>query len=942
MPDFSAKELSFIEMMKLSPDHARKGFEILAMRPDLQRFFEPLVKAGFFAPEQNPKIQQAEQPGYYRVPYWDALEYLVALAKTAGEKNDVDLAEQVMQIVRAATDARDPERDNYHTARKFAEVLGLVPTAAVKLVDIEMVGLWLDTRFHHGTVTRALDTGAMRNFVAGQAREDWLKALGILRHCTSIRWVQEAENRSERRKAVAIADPYWLREMTRNHLSNLAAKLPSEATNLFYERVREVFGEPGRNEMSWLLRPTVEDHHQNRTYQEVENLLVEGLRDALLVWIDREPQTVEPFVVQMLTGTVQMIRRVAIHVISERWPALRRVYREHSKPSLFDAGHLHELYGLLKKNFHLFAEAEKDSTVAAIRQVPLPEGDDAERRLKRIHMRWLSAVVGNGYEPAETWFREITADPEIGRLSAHPDFNSYMQVRVGPGPSPYSLEELVSFAEDGSLVTKLNDFRQKNVFESPTLDALVQSLQDAVAQHPESFIDLLPQFVQAVPTYQWAVINGFKRLWNQSTPQNTGIDWTTSWPKLISFFETLLAEDSFSKDAGTEEVGTPAETGIPTIIADFLQDGTRDDAKSFAPELLPRTLPLIMTLLARTPKVTEPGKDPVLRAINAPRGRVIEALVSHVLRSCRIEEKATGKHEVTWNEMKATFENELAMCKSDNYEFSTLAGQYLTHFDWMSHEWLSGHVKGIFPLEFPENFTCAVSGLAYAVATRSTSDLLRDNGILDAALKLPLEGDSREKLVQRIALAYLWGDDDLNSPRMSSLFGSNAAEDLQSAAELLRTAQPDELGVEQRDRIFRFWEKCVQWAQQTPAVPAEVLSTLSHLVRLVDAVDERTCELLFAVAPHVHVGHRSYEFINELNRLVDRNPAEITAVLKKMLDATIPDFDYKDRLKTLLVKIADSGRLQDAIGFAEQLRKDIPGMLQLYGELITRHHRSAR
>ena len=40
------------------------------------------------------------EPGYYRLPYWNALGYLEAVAKSAGENDDVALAGKVMDVVR--------------------------------------------------------------------------------------------------------------------------------------------------------------------------------------------------------------------------------------------------------------------------------------------------------------------------------------------------------------------------------------------------------------------------------------------------------------------------------------------------------------------------------------------------------------------------------------------------------------------------------------------------------------------------------------------------------------------------------------------------------------------------------------------------------------------------------------------------------------------------
>jgi hypothetical protein len=78
-----------------------------------------------------------------RIPYWTALDYLVACAKVAGETSDRSLAEKIMGIVR--TVSSDSEhgtgQDNFHTFRKFAEILGFLPVLAVRTAPLRVAGI---------------------------------------------------------------------------------------------------------------------------------------------------------------------------------------------------------------------------------------------------------------------------------------------------------------------------------------------------------------------------------------------------------------------------------------------------------------------------------------------------------------------------------------------------------------------------------------------------------------------------------------------------------------------------------------------------------------------------------------------------------------------------------------------------------------------------------
>src|SRR5438552_3118579 len=99
MPNLTANQRSFIEMMQLSDEHAIRGFDMLLRRPQFLDFFEALVDTGLFAPEKNPAPVQADKEGRYRIPYWKALDYLIACAKIAGERNDGALAEKILKII---------------------------------------------------------------------------------------------------------------------------------------------------------------------------------------------------------------------------------------------------------------------------------------------------------------------------------------------------------------------------------------------------------------------------------------------------------------------------------------------------------------------------------------------------------------------------------------------------------------------------------------------------------------------------------------------------------------------------------------------------------------------------------------------------------------------------------------------------------------------------
>jgi hypothetical protein len=78
--------------------------------------------------------------------------------------------------------------------------------------------------------------------------------------------------------------------------------------------------------------------------------------------------------------------------------------------------------------------------------------------------------------------------------------------------------------------------------------------------------------------------------------------------------------------------------------------------------------------------------------------------------------------------------------------------------------------------------------------------------------------------------------------------------------------------------------------------------------------------------------HNIYEFISELQRLVETSPDGVNVVVRKMIEKRIPDYDYKDQLKKLLLTLVEKGKRQDVISYTERLRR-LAGMQEIFDSL---------
>ena len=371
--------------------------------------------------------------------------------------------------------------------------------------------------------------------------------------------------------------------------------------------------------------------------------------------------------------------------------------------------------------------------------------------------------------------------------------------------------------------------------------------------------------------------------------------------RFLGFFERVIGSETFWTEEIDETQFGPNRDWIVSSVAEFLKAVVQSERHPYDSVVMLRTLALTETLLKNARSVDQPLDDAMFDAINSSRGKAVEALFRCLLRLRQVVNRETQEHAKAWAIARGLVEAELVKCRNANYEVSTLSGAYIGQLYYIDPEWLRTVVTQIFPVEFTENTVCAVVGLGYATASRPIYALLLESGIIDRALRLDLRGRrAREKLIERIAVAYLWADEELSDARFSVLFEPERMQDLQCAAHYFWSVSDEELSDDQRARILRFWERCIEWAETAAESPAALMSALSRLSVYLKSAAGREGDLLLAVASHVAVDHNTQHFVEELVRFVAESPECVNAILGTLLQTHQPFSDYEGTLKSLL------------------------------------------
>ena len=938
MASFSSKELTFVDLMRENEDKAATGFRLLIEQApkSLDKYFDLLNEKGLLIPDGNQGI----------IPSWPALKYLEAAAKISEQCNKPELAEKIMDILRKVSRKGTAEirtRKNHYVCLMFAKIIGSVPLSAVKIEDIDLLPLWLDNELHSGAIAREINEGILSRFLNENTPASLKVACRILKHCTTVKWEREYGMSDKFLKPVTLIEDYWLGELLKRHISAFGEKTAKETAEIFTVRLKEISDTKKTkkpSDYSYIKRRTIEKHAQNRRHGGPVDHFVEGLRDVLSQWVERKPAEARQFVQELINEEVGIIRRIVIHILNHHWSVLNEMYLALISVDLLQPEYLHEMYELLNARFVEMTDEQKSATLDAIRSLSTPdiiEEEGREQWLKSEQRRWLSAIADKGDFSTDNWFDELNADESIGELSPHPNFSYYSKAGFLPDTSPYTVQELLYFAEKGTLVNQLNEFEETNSRRGPTRYGLANTLADAVKEAPNVFINNINKFVKADYPYQYGIISGYKQLWDTHTKdQDNFIDWDETWEKLIGFFETILnEEDIWQKTGGEDYHRTPTRYWIPPIIAEILNAGTRVDDYSYPATLLTRTRKLITQMLENIEPDVEVAEDAITQAINSAKGKAIEALFIHTLRECRVKDKEVEGHHTIWSEIRPIFDEELNKCKGTNFEFSALAGNYLIYLDYISHEWLQDNIQRIFPEEHTENFLGALNGLVYERISQPVYDMLVEAGILDRALGMELKGmHTKDGLLERIALAYLWGSESLTGPRFTHLFEDACLDYLEIISNFFQSLDSRKLEPEQADRIILFFNHAINWSQSLDEPPAKLLSSLSMIICYIQSIDDELLKRLKFVTPYL--GYNGSAFLEELERLAEKNKPEVCEIFRRLSETYLPSYDHEDRLKSFIKMIAGKDKEMKivALHYVDNLAKnDMPDMMELHLEL---------
>lgn len=696
--------------LKNTVPHNRTTLEYVFDRLESPAWLGPLVEHGFF---QHPPGPEYDDDGeHFRLPRWAQSRYLVRIA--------ADAPEEVIQTILAIPDTNNPRvHEDYVDA-------ALEVPAAVATTLAEKIAAWLDGPLAY-TSFRLADKVA--EYVAFLAEDGRSESVALAKTLLVVRPDPRSESDAE-------AAEYQLPPTPQSRfqhgdygevLSKVNVPLTKAAPAEWFEAlcvllndaVRLSFREESRKGdegLSYVWRPAIEDHGQNRPDDSIADQLVGAVRDVAEARMQDENGEPEEIITALEGQEFKIFHRVALHLLRVHAPTMRRLLatRLTTREYFDDPDFHHEYYVALEECFGLLNEEEQATTLGWIDQGrdrkeveehlaaldgEVPTDDEVDEFIERRRLRRLFPLrehLTGDWRDRYTALVKRFGEPE------HPDFLSY-HYPIWSGPtSPRDANEITAMSVE-ELTKFLRTWQQTEEWRGPSPEGLSRSIAAAVSQEPQRFADDAHQFIGLDPTYVRAVIDGLGEV-----VKNGG---SIAWSSVLALCEWVVEQPRTIVDR--PEVGRDADPDwgwTLKAIARFLGYGFESKECSVPIGSRDRVWK-ILEKLAEDPEPTEEyesryggdNMDPNTLSINTVRGDALHGVIKYALwlraqiESERDPEDRLKNGFAEMPEVKQLLKVHLDVTQDPSLAIRSVYGRWFPWLALLDQQWAANHVADIFP-----------------------------------------------------------------------------------------------------------------------------------------------------------------------------------------------------------------------------------------------------
>jgi hypothetical protein len=927
-------EIDSILVAGFNQSNSKRLFEIMGKGAPYQDYFLknvesiewflPLKQKDYFSSERAPGPKVAVQEGYFSIPQWNILNYLERVSEKVKVPGNERYIGELLSIIKEVSNYRDSNGqkiDNYRTWWYFVKILvNIAPNEKIPIEIIELIPIWLDSKFDTTVPGSEIATKLLPKFLTDNP-EDIIKAEKIIESITATKTYPLSEERAkilgEKKEKRLVVDPYWLNEAFGKYSEIIGVRCS--------KRVIEDLA----NKIKGLLK-RVEDGTYKSFYEESEHpvddpleVLTSILKRVLLAKAKTNVDTANEILRDFLKDKYLYFPKMAIYIIGQTIDHYGPLFWEilESQTGVLIMGNAlyfgDELKYLLK-NLKQLSEKQKNILENKIEQGIKRHApkEDTERYFALFKQEIYEALSHDPYFKGlyEEMKKITNVDTEL-----HPAVGK-LRTRWGPGPPPLTEEEILRMT-NMELAEFLSKFKTKDSWEGPTVGGLSDTLKGAVKTDPDKFIDDLHPFKNTGFIYIYKILDGFKDVLKEKKVIN--------WGKVFDFITLYIGKNQFWKDEYIVEedkwLGGANHNWITGIIAELIEEGTRDDSWAFSEDYFDEAKEIIFYLL-REPEEDKEITDYVTYTLNTPCGKLISSLVNLALRIARVNDKKGIKAEPRWSEeYKNRFDEILGKKIIEAY---TSLGRFLPNLYYLDKNWVVEKIEQVSTEMGGKYWEAFMDGyLSIGTVYDELYKLMKPHYQYGLSFGLK-DKHNQEHLVQHICIGYLRDHERLGDP--NSLFKKiidawepDQIKEIIGFFWMQRHYLEENSDEDQRtkEKIISFWRKIYERykgkdEKSLSKEDKKILSSVSRLAVVLPQITAESNEWLMLSATYVHEDFNSTLFIEYLDKLKDKGDSKQTAkyigeIYLRVLEKTTPDYDKK-HIRSIIEFLYNSGGKENA------------------------------
>jgi hypothetical protein len=888
-------------------------------------WLKSLFELGYFRPECAPSPKPAEEEGYFVIPEWDVLPYLERVSQQVNEPPNEKYIDELLKFIQEVNDyhiRHGKALDNYRTWWYFVKILLNIPKEKISIEIIELIPIWLDSKFDTMVQGADIATKLLPKFLLNSTTlEDIQKAEKIINSITAIKTFQLSAERAKllgkQEEEKLVIDPYWLKEIFEKYSEIIGEKCSVKVIEDLANNIR-------------ILLKREEEGTYKSLYEESEypiddplEMLSFILKRILIAKEKSDINTTKAILRSFLKDKYLYFPKMALYVIGQNTDKYRELFWEILDTDIGDIIMEKTLYlgdelKRLLANLNNLTDTQRESLNGKI--------ENAVKRhdFKEDRERYIALYKQEIYEALshDSYFKNLYEEMKgITKVDAalHPAIGKVETRWIGPGLSPFTKEEIMKMPND-KLAEIFATFKTKDPWKGPTVGGLADLIAEVAKENPENFIEELNPFKDTGFIYVYEILKGIRESWDGKK----NIDWNKVFEFAQQYIDrTEFWEDKFIVEKG-KWLGGADHQWIAGIVAELIQDGTRDDTWAFSEEYFEKAEKIIFLILDNL-KAEEDKEitDYVTYTLNTPFGKALTALI---LLALRIARKKGIKDDIKWAPKYREKYNEI-LSKQIIEGFTNL-GRYMPNFYYLDKEWVKEEIKSIDNEKGSKYWEAFING--YLSIGRVYDDLYN---LMRPHYQYGIDYDFKEKrdnehLIQHISLAYLRGHESIEKPEslFNQIINRFKYEHIKEIISFFWMQRfylriSSEENKKMIEKVLEFWRYLYEKYKGKDKASLtkedkQILSSVSKLGIILPLIDAESYEWLMVSASYVHKNFNSPFFIEYLDGLKDKGGKSETAkyigdIYLKMLEKITPDFDQK-HIRSIIEFLYNAGAMDSA------------------------------